>query len=104
MPRKIQQHSIYMLHEYSAGQMYNKDGLLQPWWTPKSQQNFNEKKLCFAKQYSAFEVFGFHVSLQPSDSAQNVMLDHMGGGAITISIMWGPSLALDFKNFLRRCV
>ncbi|KAL5491633.1 hypothetical protein EMCRGX_G016962 [Ephydatia muelleri] len=44
------------------GQQYDKDGQLRPWWTAKSQQNFNEKKLCYEKQYSGYEVFGFHIN------------------------------------------
>ena len=46
-----------------TGQRYDKDGILRPWWTNESVAAFKEKQECFIKQYSGYEMFGFHVSI-----------------------------------------
>lgn len=45
-----------------AGQRYDKDGNLRPWWTDQSIAAFKERQQCFARQYSKYEMFGHYVS------------------------------------------
>jgi len=44
------------------GQQYNKDGILEQWWTNYSTANFRERQQCFVDQYSQYELFGYHVN------------------------------------------
>jgi len=50
-------------HTHTPGQQYNKDGILEQWWTNYSTANFRERQQCFVDQYSQYELFGYHVSL-----------------------------------------
>lgn len=50
-------------HTHPPGQQYNKDGILEQWWTNYSIANFRERQQCFVDQYSQYELFGYHVSL-----------------------------------------
>ena len=44
------------------GQQYDKNGDLRPWWDSESVQHFKERQQCFRDQYSAYEVFGYHIN------------------------------------------
>lgn len=44
------------------GQRYDKNGILEPWWTNASVKAFDERKECFVKQYSEYEMFGYHIN------------------------------------------
>ncbi len=43
------------------GQRYDKDGILEPWWSSDSVKAFDQRKECFVEQYSKYEVFGYQV-------------------------------------------
>ncbi len=45
----------------SPGQRYDKDGILEPWWSSDSVKAFDQRKECFVEQYSKYEVFGYQV-------------------------------------------
>lgn len=38
------------------GRLYDKTGLLNQWWTNKSEENFKEKAQCIIDQYGNFTV------------------------------------------------
>ena len=44
-----------------VGQRYDKDGILTPWWTNASVEEFQKRQECFVKQYSEYELLGYHV-------------------------------------------
>lgn len=44
------------------GQRYDKDGILTPWWTNASVEEFQKRQECFVKQYSEYELLGYHVN------------------------------------------
>lgn len=44
------------------GQRYDKDGILQPWWTDQSISAFKDRQRCFAEQYSKYEMFGYNIN------------------------------------------
>ena len=54
---------VHVFFDKSLGQRYDKDGILRPWWTNASVTAFKERQECFVKQYSQYEMFGYHVSL-----------------------------------------
>ncbi|XP_064384785.1 endothelin-converting enzyme homolog isoform X2 [Halichondria panicea] len=44
------------------GQRYDKDGILEPWWSSDSVKAFDQRKECFVEQYSKYEVFGYQIN------------------------------------------
>ncbi|KAL5491617.1 hypothetical protein EMCRGX_G016935 [Ephydatia muelleri] len=46
----------------NTGQQYNAQGILAPWWTQGSQDNFTNKTTCFQNQYSQYQVFGMNIN------------------------------------------
>jgi len=46
---------------WSAGRQYDKDGVLEQWWTSNVSASFNEKARCFVNQYSNYTANGEHV-------------------------------------------
>lgn len=57
-------HPIHIPVHYTSydpiplGQRFNKDGILTQWWTNASQNAFNQRKECFVRQYSGYELQG----------------------------------------------
>ena len=47
-----------MLYFIFLGRKYNKDGDLFNWWSNSSNEAFENKSKCFAKQYSSYEAYG----------------------------------------------
>lgn len=47
-----------MLYFFFLGRKYNKDGDLFNWWSNSSNEAFENKSKCFAKQYSSYEAYG----------------------------------------------
>ena len=45
------------------GREYNKDGVLEPWWSSDVITRFNETAQCFVEQYSNYTSNGEHVSI-----------------------------------------
>jgi endothelin-converting enzyme len=44
------------------GQQYDGNGTLRHWWTNASVEAFKKRQVCFEKQYSQYELFGYNIN------------------------------------------
>ncbi len=51
---------VSLLH---IGREYNETGQVEEWWTQTSVDNFIDRTLCYAEQYSDFNLFGIYVCI-----------------------------------------
>ena len=45
----------------NTGRLFDKDGRINLWWTPKAVRAFQEEAQCFVDQYSNYAMFGTNV-------------------------------------------